>query len=40
MKKKIIGITIFILIAGAIGIVLANNKAKIDKRHTRKKSTS
>jgi len=37
MKKKIIGITIFILIAGAIGIVLANNKAKIDKAAHREK---
>lgn len=31
MKKRIISITTLILIAGAIGIVLANNKAKIDK---------
>lgn len=31
MKKKILSITILLLIVGAIGIVLANNKAKIDK---------
>jgi membrane fusion protein, multidrug efflux system len=31
MKKKIITIVICLLIAGSIGIVLANNKAKIDK---------
>ena len=31
MKRKIIIIVSFLLIAGAIGIVLANNKAKIDK---------
>ena len=31
MKRKIITIVTFLLIAGAIGIVLANNKAKIDK---------
>lgn len=31
MKKRIISITIFVLIAGGIGVVLANNKAKIDK---------
>jgi len=31
MKKKIITITVCLLIAGSIGIVLANNKSKIDK---------
>jgi len=31
MKGKIITIVICLLIAGSIGIVLANNKAKIDK---------
>lgn len=31
MKKRIITIVICLLIAGSIGIVLANNKAKIDK---------
>lgn len=31
MKKRIITISIFVLIAGSIGIVLANNKAKINK---------
>jgi RND family efflux transporter MFP subunit len=31
MKKKIFTIATFLLIAGSIGIVLANNKAKIDK---------
>lgn len=31
MKKKIITITVLILIAGSIGIVLANNKSKINK---------
>jgi membrane fusion protein, multidrug efflux system len=31
MKRKIITITICLLIAGSIGIVLANNKAKINK---------
>jgi membrane fusion protein (multidrug efflux system) len=31
MKKKIVTITVCLLIAGSIGIVLANNKAKIDK---------
>src|SRR5688572_4419527 len=31
MKKKIITITVIVLIASSIGIVLANNKAKIDK---------
>lgn len=31
MKKKIITITVTVLIASSIGIVLANNKAKIDK---------
>lgn len=31
MKKRIISITIFVLITGSIGMVLANNKAKIDK---------
>jgi len=31
MKKKIITITICLLVAGSIGIVLANNKAKIDR---------
>jgi membrane fusion protein, multidrug efflux system len=30
MKKKIIQITVVVLIAGSIGVVLANNKAKID----------
>ena len=30
MKKKIIRITVVVLIAGSIGVVLANNKAKID----------
>jgi RND family efflux transporter MFP subunit len=31
MKKKIITIAVFLLIAGSIGMVLASNKAKIDK---------
>jgi membrane fusion protein (multidrug efflux system) len=31
MKKTIITISVFVLIAGSIGVVLANNKAKIDK---------
>jgi membrane fusion protein, multidrug efflux system len=31
MKKKIITIAVTLIIAGSIGIVLANNKAKIDK---------
>lgn len=31
MKKKIITITVFAVIAGSIGIVLASNKAKINK---------
>lgn len=31
MKKTIVTITVFVLIAGSIGVVLANNKAKIDK---------
>lgn len=31
MKRKIITIVVVLLIAGGIGIVLANNKAKIDK---------
>lgn len=31
MKKKIIQITVALLIAGSIGVVLASNKAKIDK---------
>ena len=31
MKKTIITISIFVLIAGGIGVVLANNKAAIDK---------
>ena len=34
MKKKIITITISLLIVISIGVVLANNKAKIDKAAT------
>ena len=31
MKKRIIAITICLLLLASIGVVLANNKAKIDK---------
>lgn len=39
MKKKIITIATFLFIAGSIGLVLASNKAKIDKAATPVKET-